>query len=308
MTWLARHGPSRGARRGGSATRPTSRDQRRDHVAGGHPHRNRGGRPDQLRKTGGQEQPQESPEGAEEGGLDQELHQDLATPRPHRLPQPDLEGALVDAHEHDVHDHDAAHHQGDQGDGSHDHRDPSRELVDVAVHLVHVHETEVVVVAIAQAMPAAHLSARLFDRRRQQLPTGGQAVDLDAVAAAEDPSPGGEGDVDDVVERLAEHGPARRLHPHDAHGQALDGQGLAQGVRGREEPLPDVHADHAHERGMVDLVGKDEASLGDRLVLDRGHARRHPGDPGRSSVLRTWSIPVSACAPRPGTAAAPDVA
>src|SRR5207237_834594 len=45
----------------------------------------------------------------EDSRLREELASDVAPRRAERLEDPDLPGALSDAHQHDVHDHDAAH-------------------------------------------------------------------------------------------------------------------------------------------------------------------------------------------------------
>src|SRR2546430_4790380 len=49
--------------------------------------------------------------------LGEELPEDVAVPRAERLADPDLPGALVHAHQHDVHDHDPAHDDADGDNG-----------------------------------------------------------------------------------------------------------------------------------------------------------------------------------------------
>src|SRR5207248_4984860 len=52
----------------------------------------------------------------EQQGLDEELHGDVARPRPDRLAQANLPGPFAHRHEHDVGDADPADEQRDPGD------------------------------------------------------------------------------------------------------------------------------------------------------------------------------------------------
>src|SRR6266480_4764893 len=56
------------------------------------------------------EETRDAAEQREDGRLREELASDVAPRRAERLEDPDLPGALGNAHQHDVHDHDAAHH------------------------------------------------------------------------------------------------------------------------------------------------------------------------------------------------------
>ena len=72
---------------------------------------------------------------AQREGLDQELHQHVASARAERHAQPDLARPLGDRHQHDVHDADAAHHERDGGDAGEQHRQRPAGLLQRAGHL-----------------------------------------------------------------------------------------------------------------------------------------------------------------------------
>src|SRR6058998_3360322 len=74
------------------------------------------------------EETRDAAEQREDGRLREELASDVAPRRAERLEDPDLAGALGDAHQHDVHDHDPAHHDPNGDDGGHDREDDAGEL------------------------------------------------------------------------------------------------------------------------------------------------------------------------------------
>src|SRR5438445_13294432 len=63
------------------------------------------------------EETRDAAEQREDGRLREELASDGAPRRAERLEDPDLPGALGDAHQHEVHDHDRAHHHPDRPTG-----------------------------------------------------------------------------------------------------------------------------------------------------------------------------------------------
>src|SRR5437899_6704034 len=74
------------------------------------------------------EETRDAAEQREHGRLREELASDVAPRRAERLEDPDLPGALGDAHQHDVHDHDAAHDDPDRHHGRHHREDDAGEL------------------------------------------------------------------------------------------------------------------------------------------------------------------------------------
>src|SRR2546428_10159256 len=74
------------------------------------------------------EETRDAAEQREHGRLREELASDVAPRRAERLEDPDLVGALGDAHQHDVHDHDAAHDNPDRHHRGHDRENDAGEL------------------------------------------------------------------------------------------------------------------------------------------------------------------------------------
>src|SRR5262249_31292066 len=74
-----------------------------------------GQKPDQERASPAGHDADCPPEQTEDDGLDEELTEDVAGPRPHGHAQADLAIALRHGYQHDVHDPDPADNQRDQG-------------------------------------------------------------------------------------------------------------------------------------------------------------------------------------------------
>src|SRR6266581_5578953 len=73
-------------------------------------------------------EPGNAAEQRQDGRLREELASNVAPGGAERLEDPDLAGALGDAHQHDVHDHDAAHDDPDRHHGRHDRENDAGEL------------------------------------------------------------------------------------------------------------------------------------------------------------------------------------
>src|SRR5215210_4713210 len=172
-----------------------ARDADRQHdVDERHRHRPADEDGDEPRHPDRQQEAEDAAARRQERRLDEELQKHLLARRAQSLAQPDLEGALGHRDEHDVHHDDAADEERDGRDGDDHGRDAARQRVHLARDPLRVHDAEVVLLAPLELVLVPERGARVLDGGLERLARGRLAVNLDALAAAEDFAVGRQGD------------------------------------------------------------------------------------------------------------------
>src|SRR5262249_48043315 len=97
------------------------------------------------------------------------------------------------------------------------------------------------------------------------------AVHLNALKAAKDSPECRNRDVRQIVERIAEHGPALLFYTDDAHREAGNLDRPVDRVETREEFFTEFVPDHDHVSCSIHVVGTNESAVDNRLVFDLGH-------------------------------------
>src|SRR2546421_2617607 len=242
------------------------------------PRRHAGGQGGSELDQGGERAPGEQSRDAAEQGqygrLREELASNVAPGGAERLEDPDLAGALGDAHQHDVHDHDAADNDPDSHDGGHDREDHAGQLPPERDESFAGVDREIVFLRGAQAVRDPH---RLLGAEHAvRHPRGGRHLDRDhgGLAPSVQGLKRGERQHHEAVPGLPQH---RTLFGDDAFDgelRAADPNGAADGdVGSAEQLLRDVEAEHRDEPPLP-LVHVGEGRPGrERVVLHHDERR-----------------------------------
>src|SRR5262245_15055151 len=258
-------------------------DKDRDgHPAHDGPERDRGGElgqeeHDHVADHDGEDHSEDSPEGGQRHGFEQELADDVAFAGPDGLSDADLAGALGDADEHDVHHADAADQQAHSRDGDREEADAGRDPVELFDNLVGRGEGKIVRLAVLHAALAAQNLLDLIQPVAQH-PGPGLDVQVHFLADRRKFAAGLERDEDRVVLfALSEEGVLALLQHANYLKRAAEQLNLFAGHAGliREERFDDVDADDHHVAAMQVVNLRDETPLLQRDVGDSGVTRRN---------------------------------
>ena len=77
------------------------------------------------------------------------------------------------------------------------------------------------------------------------------------------------------VEGIAKESAPLVFDTNDAHRHASHLEVLPDRINVRKKLVLDVAAEHAHQRGSLHFIGRDESAVDDRLIFDFGHVRCH---------------------------------
>src|SRR5881394_4055549 len=214
------------------------------------------------------EQSRDAAEQRQDGRLGEELPPDVAPRSAERLEDPDLAGALGDAHQHDVHDHDAAHHDPDHHHGRHDRENHAGQLPPERDEALAGVDREIVFLGGAQAVRDAHrlLGAqhgvrhargrRHFDRDHRGLAPAVQGLERR------------ERQHDESVPGLPQDGALLGDHPRDRQLRAADADRAADGeLRCAEQLVRHIEPQHRDEPALPLVHVAERRPRRERVVL-----------------------------------------
>src|SRR5262245_56527145 len=258
-------------------------DKDRDgHPAHDGPERDRGGElgqeeQDHVADHEGEDHAQDTAEGSQRHGLEQELADDVAFAGADGLADADLAGAFGDADEHDVHHADAADQQAHGRDGDREQTDAGRDSVELFDNFVGRGEGKIVRLAVLHATLTAQNLLDLIQPFAQHVGPG-LDVQVHFLADRRKFAAGLERDEDRVVLfALSEESVLTLLQHADYLKRAAEQLNLFAGHAGliRKERFDDVDADDHHVAAMLVVNLRDETSLLQRGVGDSGVTRRN---------------------------------
>src|SRR5262245_25120595 len=267
---------------GGPDAEGESDEDRDGHSAHHGPEWDRGGELGQeehnhVTDDDGENHAQDSAEGSQRHGFEQELADDVAFAGADGFTDADLAGALGDADEHDVHHADAADQQAHGRDGDREQADAGRDPVELFDNFVGRGEGKIVRLVVLHAPLAAQNLLDLIQPVAQH-PGPGLDVQVHFLADRRKFAAGLERDEDRVVLFVfAEEGVLALLkHADDFKGAPIQ-LDLFAGHAGliREERFDDVDADDHHVAAMQVVNLRDETPLLQRDVGDSGVTRRN---------------------------------
>src|SRR5215475_3147994 len=162
---------------------------------------------------------------------------------------------------------------------------PTTSEISVIVNLLDIDRAEIIILVSFQLVTDPHRHHALIERSVERLAVTRLAVNLDAVKPPEDTAIRRDRNVGEFIERVTEHRPSLLLDADDAHGEARNLDGPADGIEPGKELFADFISDYDNQSGRVHIRRPYEPPVGYRLIFDVGDVGRNSRDVGSGEFL-----------------------
>src|SRR5208283_2771926 len=241
---------------------------------------------DQDGNSVGDEDTQGATEGGHEGGLDEELEKDVAAAGAESFTDADFASAFGDGGEHDIHDDDAADDKEDGNDANHSGGNDAGEIFPEVHERGGIEDTEGVGLVGREMAASAQEDASLVLSFFHPFRTTSLDVDGHVQMSAINLEEGFDGNVGEVVLRLAEDGAEGLGDADDGEGAAINPNFAADGINVREKLGGKIVADHGDGGAAFVVALGDVAALDGLLDINLADVGGDAADAGVIDALR----------------------